>query len=58
MVAKAANACKRMEVQYIINIVYLLHASVTIAIFRERYYTNGYIEILQKFLNHWTDVKF
>jgi len=44
-----------MKVSYVINTVFLLVVSVTIAvIFRE---VDGYCKILQKFVNQFTDVK-
>jgi hypothetical protein len=55
MVMKPTNAYERTRVSYIINIISLLHVSVTlVANLREVHYK----DILQKFLNLCTNRKF
>jgi len=57
MVSEPVNAQKYMKVYYT-HTVYLIHASSThVAIFMQVHYKGRYIEILQKFLIHYTDIK-
>ena len=57
MVMKPTNAHECVKVPYVKNIVLVRASTTLVAILREVPTKDGYMEILQKYVNRCTDVK-